>query len=116
MNHDMIAQATSTVNHFLLMAQLAESLAAVSAVIIEHKYNYYEGFGSWSCICEHGERRFRVAYDGRDFAVMLEEAIPGLKGRGATTWQLVGSRSVPVPVSHSLPGLLVALFMEAIKA
>lgn len=105
----MSADPAYPVQHFLFMALLAERLAEVPAAIIEHNYNFYGGFGSWSFLCESGERLFRFFYDGRDFSLTLEEATPGLEQGGAMDWKLVDCRPVPVPVSQSLPGLVVSV-------
>lgn len=105
----MIANPAYSVQHFLLMAHLAERLAGVPAAIIEHNFNYYGGFGSWSFICERGERLFRFFYDGRDFSLALEEARPGQDQRRNTDWKPVACRPVPVPTSDSLPSLVVSV-------
>lgn len=69
------------VRHFLLMAELSERLAAISALIIEHQYDYAV-FGSWRILVTRRGRRWQVTYDGKDFVVSLEEELPGRNTNG----------------------------------
>lgn len=99
------------VRHFLLMAELSERLAAISALIIEHQYDYAV-FGSWRILVTRRGRRWQDTYDGKDFVVTLEEELPGRNTSGGN-WRVVASRLVPVPMEDSLCRVVESLLTAA---
>ena len=95
------------IEHFSLMAELARNLKTVSAQILSHEYSY-ESFGSWWITLQHKGEAFRLAFDGRDYAYSIQQAIKETRPHqwGEPVWQSRGT-------IHEIP---VAAIVSALNA
>lgn len=66
------------VEHFRLMARLAEDLRALPAQIVEHAY-HHDALGSWFTTVRRHGRIFRIVFDGKEGQVRLERETAAAK-------------------------------------
>ena len=97
------------IEHFRMMAEIAERLKPIPALILQSDYRY-ESFGSWWFTFRRSGETFRITFDGRDRYLNLEKNI-ATKPAGENTWHAVTGKQVNGP-SDDLISEVAALAAE----
>ena len=95
-----------------MMAEIANRLRSIPALILEHSY-IYESFGSWWFTFKRSGKKFRVVFDGRDNFLSLDRSNVVDGSRLVAEWQSVDGKRLPDQSSDSLI-LEVCTLVEAI--
>ena len=94
------------------MREVAAAVAALPAEILERRYSP-AAFGSWYLVFRFEGRRFRVVFDGKDQACVLERPTRARHRWGPTAWRWIGPAAGSFPVEDLVAAVRRAAAREA---